>query len=717
VARSRRKAPARRASAPAPKGQGAGGANDDGLPATGRGPPSGEAATRAARLERLGLRRDWDFLLHLPLRYIDETQVTPIAGLVSGAEQQVEGEVMACEVAVRGRRQLLVRLADASGELLLRFFHFYPSTRQQLAVGRRVRAYGVARGGLMGLEMVHPRVHAVRPDEPLPQRLTPIYPTTEGVGQGWLRSRIARALRDVEIAETVPASLLAGTGLRPLDEAIRGLHQPSPGVAAAALAQQQGPWWERIRFDELLAQQISLRTARARRAERSAPALASSGALVSRLHATLPFALTGAQQRVWREIEADLARTVPMQRLLQGDVGSGKTVVAALAAAQAIDAGFQAALMAPTEILAEQHFGRIVQWLAPLGVRVTWLAGKLKAGQKRAVQQAAASGEAQIVIGTHALIQEAVDFASLGLAIVDEQHRFGVAQRLRLRSRTGEAQPQPHLLMLSATPIPRTLAMSYYADLDVSVIDELPPGRQPVVTKLVAAGRRDEVLDRVRAEAARGAQVYWVCPLVNEGEDESTAELTAATRMYEETRALLPELRLGLLHGQLPPAEKTAVMHAFAAGEIDVLVATTVIEVGVDVPRASLMVIEHAQRFGLAQLHQLRGRVGRGADRSFCVLLYDEPLSEAARERLRVLYESTDGFEIARRDLALRGPGEFLGARQSGVPLLRFADLERDADLLGRAREVALQMLARHPQQAAAHVQRWLGGRAEYLVA
>ncbi len=678
---------------------------------------SADRSTPTKRLERLGLKRDWDFLLHLPLRYIDETQVTPIAQLVPGAEQQAEGEVMACEVAIRGRRQLLVRLADASGELLLRFFHFYPSTRQQLAVGRRVRVYGPVRGGLMGLEIVHPRVHAVRAEEQLPQRLTPIYPTTEGVAQAWLRSRIARALRDVEITETVPAELLAGTGLPSLAEAIPGLHQPPHGVDAAALAQQQGPWWERIRFDELLAQQISLRTARARRAERSAPPLASGGDLVQRLHAVLPFRLTGAQQRVWREIEADLARGVPMQRLIQGDVGSGKTVVAALAAAQAIDAGHQAALMAPTEILAEQHFGRIAQWLAPLGVQVAWLAGKLRASEKRAAQQAAASGAANLVIGTHALIQDAVQFANLGLAIVDEQHRFGVAQRLRLRSRTGEAARTPHLLMLSATPIPRTLAMSYYADLDVSVIDELPPGRQPVVTKLVSAGRRDEVLDRVRAEAARGAQVYWVCPLVNEGEDESTAELTAATRMYEETRALLPALRFGLLHGQLPPAEKTAVMRAFAAGQIDVLVATTVIEVGVDVPRASLMVIEHAQRFGLAQLHQLRGRIGRGSEKSFCVLLYDEPLSEAARERLKIVYESTDGFEIARRDLQLRGPGEFLGARQSGVPLLRFADLERDVELLERAREVALQMLACHPEQAAAHVQRWLGARAEYLVA
>ncbi len=681
------------------------------------GSPPTDRGSRSSRLARLGLKRDWDFLLHLPLRYIDETQVTPIARLLPGVEQQVEGEVIASEIAVRGRRQLLVRLADASGELLLRFFHFYPSTRQQLAVGRRVRVFGPVRGGLMGAEIVHPRVHAVRADAPLPVQLTPIYPATEGVNQAWLRSRIDRALRDVEITETVPAELLQPLGLPSLRDALLGLHRPPQGADAARLAERRGPLWDRLKFDELLAQQISLRTARARRAEREAPRLGAAGPLPARLLAALPFSLTGAQRRVWREIEADLERAVPMQRLIQGDVGSGKTVVAALAAAQTIDAGFQAALMAPTEILAEQHFGRIAQWLAPLGVQVVWLAGKLKAGEKRAAQQAVASGAAQLVIGTHALIQDAVEFANLGLAIVDEQHRFGVAQRLRLRAQPAAGSRTPHLLMLSATPIPRTLAMSYYADLDVSVIDEMPPGRQPVVTKLVAAGRRDEVLDRVRADAARGAQVYWVCPLVEEGEDESTAELTAATRMYEDTRALLPELRLGLLHGQLPPAEKTAVMRAFAAGEIDVLVATTVIEVGVDVPNASLMVIEHAQRFGLAQLHQLRGRIGRGVEKSFCVLLYDEPLSEAARERLRIVYESTDGFEVARRDLQLRGPGEFLGARQSGVPLLRFADLERDVELLERARDVALRMLAQNPAQAAAHVQRWLGERAEYLVA
>ncbi len=669
-----------------------------------------------APLARLGLKRDWDFLLHLPLRWVDETRLVPIGQLRPDEEQQAEGVVVACEVAVRGRRQLLARIVDGSGELLLRFFHFYPSTRQQLAVGRRVRVFGAVRGGLMGLEMVHPRVRPVREGEPLPQRLTPVYPTTAGVSQAMLRARIERALRGVEITETVPAELLQGRGLPPLREAILALHHPPPHADVGHLAQRQGPPWARVKFEELLAQQISLRTARARRAEHRAPRLAAGGRLAARLLGALPFTLTAAQQRVWREIAADLARVVPMQRLIQGDVGSGKTVVAALAAAQAIGTGYQAALMAPTELLAEQHFGRIAHWLRPLGVEVAWLAGKLPSGAKRAAREAVAAGRAQLVVGTHALIQERVQFAKLGLAIVDEQHRFGVAQRLRLRAQPA-AGDTPHLLMLSATPIPRTLAMSYYADLDVSGIDELPPGRQPVVTKLVAAARRDEVLATVRAEAARGAQVYWVCPLVEDGEDESTAELTAATRMYEQTRRLLPQLRLGLLHGQLPAAEKAAVMQAFARGGIDVLVATTVIEVGVDVPRATLMVVEHAQRLGLAQLHQLRGRVGRGAGKSYCVLLYDEPLSEAARERLRILYETTDGFEIARRDLQLRGPGEFLGARQSGVPMLRFADLEQDAELLELARDVALRMLAEHPAQASAHVQRWLGERADYLVA
>jgi ATP-dependent DNA helicase RecG len=679
--------------------------------------PAAGRDTLAARLAKLGLVHDWDFVLHLPLRYVDETRVTPIAELRVGDELQVEGEIVGCETTQRGRRQLVARLRDDSGELLLRFLHYYPSTLKQLAVGTRLRALGLVRGGLLGLEMVHPRLRAAGDDAPLPQRLTPVYPSTEGLSQALLRKRIDQGLREVAITETVPAALLAPLALPSLHDALHSLHRPAADASLAELSDHHGPHWTRVKFDELLAQQISLRTARAQRATRRAPALPPTGELSARLLAALPFKLTGAQRRVWHEIEADLALHTPMHRLVQGDVGSGKTVVAALAAARAIENGHQAALMAPTEILAEQHFRRIADWLAPLGVTVAWLAGATRAADKRAAQQAAADGSAQLVVGTHALIQEKVSFAQLGLAIVDEQHRFGVAQRLRLReSAAGSvAGPVPHLLMLSATPIPRTLAMSYLADLDVSVIDELPPGRRPITTKLVSTRRRDEVLGHLRAEVALGAQCYWVCPLVEEGEDETTAELTAATEMFERTRALLPELRVGLLHGQMRAADKAEVMARFAAGTIDVLVATTVIEVGVDVANARLMVIEHAQRFGLAQLHQLRGRVGRGGAASYCVLLYDEPLSPVARERLRVLHESQDGFEIARRDLQLRGPGEFLGRRQSGVPMLRFADIEQDTDLVEPARELALRMLAEFPREAAAHVQRWLGGRADFL--
>jgi ATP-dependent DNA helicase RecG len=657
--------------------------------------------------------------LHLPLRYEDETRITPIAQLAPGADAQVEGEIAEVQVVGRGRRQLIARLRDASGELLLRFLHFYPSQLKQLAVGRRVRAFGAVRGGALssdfGLEIVHPRVRPIEAGAPVPSALTPVYPTAAGVAQSWLRARIARALRDVDIDDTLPAALRERLRLAPLREALRYLHAPPPGADLARLADRSHPMWTRVKFDELLAQQLSLRTARLARAQRHAPPLAGTGVLTQALLKALPFALTRAQQRVWRDIEADLAAGVPMQRLVQGDVGSGKTVVAALAAARAIEAGYQTALMAPTEILAEQHFRRIAVWLEPLGVQVEWLAGRLKPADKRAAQARASSGAAQLVVGTHALIQQKVAFARLGLAIVDEQHRFGVAQRLALRGAAADASA-PHLLMLSATPIPRTLAMSYYADLDVSVIDELPPGRRPVVTKLVATRRRDEVLARIRAEVARGRQAYWICPLVDEnGQADARHELTAATQMYERTRALLPELRLGLLHGQLPAPEKAATMQAFAAGAIDVLVATTVVEVGVDVPNATLMVIEHAQRFGLAQLHQLRGRVGRGVEQSYCVLLFDEPLSESARERLKVIFETDDGFEIARRDLVLRGPGELLGARQAGVPLLRFADLERDTALIEMARDAAGELLANAPEAARRHIERWIGRRQALL--
>ena len=664
-----------------------------------------------ARLAAIGLAHDWDFVFHLPLRYEDETAVIAVDDLRDGAEAQIEATVTAAEVVFRGRRQLRVTVQDASGTLVLRFLHFYPSQLKQMAVGRRIRAFGPVRGGLAGVEMIHPRVRVVQAGEALPTTLTPIYPTTAGVSQSWLRQRIARALKSVELRDLLSDERLAKLRLPPLRQAVERLHHPPPDADAQALAERTDPAWQRLKFDELVAQQIALRFARARRRTQRAPTLAADG-LTARLIAALPFTLTAAQQRVWHEIALDLAREQPMQRLVQGDVGSGKTVVAALAAARAIESGWQAALMAPTELLAEQHFGRIAEWLEPLGVRSAWLVGRLASAAKREAQQQVASGTAQLVIGTHALIQEAVSFERLGLAIVDEQHRFGVAQRLALRN-AGE-QLAPHMLMLSATPIPRTLAMSYLADLDVSVIDELPPGRRPVITKLVSTRRRDEVIDRIRADVAAGRQAYWVCPLI---EASDVVEAAAATETHARIVELLPELRIGLLHGQLAAAEKSGVMQRFGAGEIDVLVATTVIEVGVDVPNATLMVIEHAERFGLAQLHQLRGRIGRGAEQSYCILLFEEPLSEAARERLKVIHETSDGFEVARRDLMMRGPGEFLGARQSGVPLLRFAELERDAGLVEQARETAEALLAQEEEAAREHVRRWYEGRYDFLAA
>jgi ATP-dependent DNA helicase RecG len=666
----------------------------------------------------MGLVRDWDFLLHLPLRYVDETRIVPIDALVVGEQGQVEGEIADVQVAVRRRRQLLVRLRDASGELVLRWIHFYASQQAQLLVGRRVRALGQVRGGLMGVEMMHPRIRVADDAAPLPTRLTPVYPTTEGVPQAWLRKRIAKALQQTAVEDLLPIALRDALGLVDLGAALRQLHEPAPqavpGHEPASIA-AQGPTdprmqaaWQRLQFDELLAQQLALRQARLRRRNDGAPALAGSGALTRALLAALPFSLTPDQFTVWDEIARDMARATPMHRLLQGDVGSGKTVVAALAAARAIESGYQAALMAPTEILADQHFQRIAHLLAPLGVKVTWLSGRMREPARRAARADIDAGVAGLVVGTHALIQEEVRFPRLGLAIVDEQHRFGVGQRMALR----QGAEVPHLLMLSATPIPRSLAMTYLADLDVSIIATLPPGRQPVRTKLISGGRREEVLERIRAEVAAGRQAYWVCPLV---EDNDEIEAMAAVRMVAQTRALLPDLRLGLLHGQMGAAEKKAAMDAFGAHAIDVLVATTVVEVGIDVPNASLMVIEHAQRFGLATLHQLRGRVGRGAVQSTCVLLFDEPLSESARARLRVLYETNDGFEIARCDLRLRGPGEFLGARQWGLPALRFADLEGNAPWLATVQQWADRLLEHDPATAAAIVDRWFPTAAQYL--
>ena len=715
------------------------------------------ASGPARAMHRLGLVRDIDLALHLPLRYEDETRLSRLARLRDGEAALVEGVVQDSRIEARGRRQLLVRLQEDAaedgspgGELTLRFLNFHAGQQRQMACGTRLRVRGELRGGFLGREMVHPVVRAVVAGEPLPASLTPVYPTSAGLPQAYLRKAVASGLHRAVLAEVLPPEAIPA-GLPPLKEALRFLHHPPPGTDLEALHERSHPAWQRLKYDELLAQQISQQQARVERGRLTAPALrvASGGGLYEALLGVLPFALTGAQQRVVEEIASDLAggpagvagpgagdTTRPMHRLLQGDVGAGKTVVAALAAAVAIDAGWQCALMAPTEILAEQHFRKLVDWLLPLlearGRTVAWLTGSRKGKARTQMVERVASGEAALVVGTHAVIQDDVHYARLGLAIVDEQHRFGVHQRLALRRKLAGGL-EPHLLMMSATPIPRTLAMSYYADLDVSTIDELPPGRTPIVTKVFVDGRREEIVARIRDEAAGGRQAYWVCPLIEEAEEPPEARLPKepppaahareqpALRNVIETHAMLeaalPGLAVGLVHGRLKAADKAAVMARFSSGELAVLVATTVIEVGVDVPNASLMVIEHAERFGLSQLHQLRGRVGRGAQASACVLLYSPPLSDAGKQRLKAMVETTDGFEIARRDLAIRGPGEFMGERQSGDAMLRFADLQQDDALLRLARQAAPALLRDHPQAAARHVSRWLGTKAELLKA
>jgi ATP-dependent DNA helicase RecG len=691
------------------------------VPAPTAAPGTGPSAVQRA-LRKLGLVRDIDFALYLPMRYEDETRIVRLADTREGDMAQVEAVVTDSEVVFRPRRQLIVTIDDGSDTCQLRFFNFYPSQQKQLAAGARVRVRGEVRGGFLGRQMMHPAVKAA--GTALPEALTPVYSTIAGLAQPVLRREVRSGLARAVLDETLPAGA-APHGAWELRRALMFLHYPAPDVAIATLEDHSHPAWQRLKADELLAQQLSQLQARRVRAAQRAPVLdtvAAAGPLHAELLAALPFALTGAQQRVDAEIARDLAREVPMHRLLQGDVGSGKTVVAALAAARCIDAGFQCALMAPTEILAAQHFGKLVSWLDPLlaerGMRVAWLTGSQKKKERDTMMAAVESGEAALVIGTHAVISEKVRFRHLALAVIDEQHRFGVAQRLALRGKAGDAF-EPHLLMMSATPIPRTLAMSYYADLDVSTLDELPPGRTPVVTKLVADARRDEVIDRIRVQLEQGRQVYWVCPLIEESE---AIDLRNATETRDELAEALGEsVSVGLLHSRMPTAEKQAVMESFTSNRLQVLVSTTVIEVGVDVPNASLMVIEHAERFGLSQLHQLRGRVGRGAAASACVLLYSPNeggrVGEAARARLRAMAETSDGFEIARRDLEIRGPGEFLGARQSGAPLLRFADLSTDALLLDWARALAPRMLDRHPELAQQHIDRWLGSKAEYLKA
>ncbi len=678
-----------------------------------RKPKTAIANTLAAKLARLGLRTDADFIVHLPLRYEDETCITRIADAQPGFPTQFEVEVVDSEVTFRPRRQLIARVRDDSGALSLRFLNFYPSQQKALQPGSRLRVFGEIHDAYLGEEIIHPRFHLVGEAEPLPECLTPVYPTTAGLGQTTLRRLIQRALARLieadKLRDTLSPLVRERMQLPDFSAAVRLLHTPPADVSLAELESRQHPAWRRVQFDELLAQQLSLRRAYAARRLRGAPRLTATADLTGALLQSLPFRLTVAQQRTWAEIATDLVQAHPMQRLLQGDVGSGKTIVAALAMLQAVEAGYQAALMAPTEILAEQHYRKLSQWLTPLGLDVTWITGSLKVKEKRMALQKVGAGETALVVGTHALIEDGVEFPRLGLAIVDEQHRFGVRQRLALKDKGQFA----HQLTMSATPIPRTLAMSLYADLDVSVLDELPPGRTPVVTKLVAAGRRDDVLARVRIACLAGGQAYWVCPLIEESE---FLQLKTAEETYAHLVAAMPELRIGLVHGRLKNDEKARVMAAFAANEIQLLVATTVIEVGVDVPNASLMVIEHAERFGLAQLHQLRGRVGRGAAQSACILLYAQPLGQLARARLKIIYENNDGFEIANQDLHLRGPGEFIGARQSGLPLLRYADLE-DSEMVAAARAEAERMLSENPDLVDTHLSRWLGGREELLKA
>ncbi len=658
----------------------------------------------ADKLAKLGLRRDADLVLHLPLRWEDETRLTPIRDLLPGATAQVQATVREANIAYRPRRMLTVTVEDTGGGVLgIRFLNFYPSHVKLFQPGQTFRFIGEVRGGFLGLEMVHPRFAKADDATPLPDQLTPVYPTTAGLGQATLRRCVERALA-APIPDTLPADWLAELGLPDFESSIRLLHRPPLDAAIAELESRRHPAWQRLAFDELLAQQLSLAAARRQRKQQRTRPLPPRAQLTTAFLRSLPFALTRAQTRAWNEISADLGHSHPMRRLLQGDVGSGKTVIAALACLQAIENGMQAAFMAPTEILAEQHYRKLAAPLAALGVKSAWMSGSQRKSERAAAWQAIASGEADLAFGTHALFQENGAFARLGLAIVDEQHRFGVGQRLALIEKGSE----PHQLMMSATPIPRTLAMSFFADLDVSTIDELPPGRTPVVTKLVSAARRDDVLARVRAACREGGQAYWVCPLIEESEK---LQLQTAEDAYATLAAQLPDLRVGLVHGRMKPDAKQAVMAAFQAHEIDLLVATTVIEVGVDVPNAALMIIEHAERMGLAQLHQLRGRVGRGSRESVCVLLYETPLSELARARLKVIFEHTDGFEIARQDLLLRGPGELLGHRQSGLPMLRFADLERDVHLLEAARDLARRCLASHPDIAAAHIERWIGRR------
>jgi ATP-dependent DNA helicase RecG len=675
----------------------------------------GVGAALAERLARLGVTQVQDLLFVLPLRYEDRTQIAPLGTLSAGMRAAVEGEVQLCDVAYRKRRQLIARISDGTGSLTLRFFYFSLAQQQGLARGTRVRCFGEVRRGPLGLEMVHPEYRRLSAGPaPLEETLTPIYPGTEGVPQGRLRGLIALALRELEsraVRDWVPPQILAPLNLPSLKDALAYMHRPPREARLEELAAGSHPAQRRLAFEELLAHHLGLKLTK--HAVQSDPAwsLEDREELAPRFRRALPFQLTAAQQQALQEVDADLRTGRPMLRLLQGDVGCGKTVVAAAAAARTAGSGLQAALMAPTELLAEQHWRNFRDWFHPLGIPVALVSGSQNARQRRSALSSIAAGEVRLIVGTHALFQEGIDFASLALVIVDEQHRFGVQQRLRLQEKGKKLGRFPHQLIMTATPIPRTLAMTAFADLDISVIDELPPGRTSVQTVVVPEQRRDEIVMRIRDACRAGRRAYWVCPMIDESEE-------MRAQAVEETKALLaaalPDVKVGLVHGRMPGAQKDAVMGEFKAGKIQLLVATTVIEVGVDVPEATLMVIENAERMGLAQLHQLRGRVGRGSEASSCVLLYRAPLSQLARARLKVIRETFDGFEIARHDLALRGPGELLGTRQTGLAQLRVADLMRDADLLPRVHAAADLMLRAYPDHIAPLAMRWTGAGERY---
>ena len=666
-----------------------------------------------AKLNRLGISRPEDLLVFFPIRYEDETQIFEIMGAPERESVQIEVTVIQAKVEFRPRRQLVVTVEDCSGRAILRFLHFYPSQQRALEPGSRIRALGELRTGRQRIrEMVHPKCKKIVEHDQLPSTLTPIYATTKGLTQPAIRKAVMRAFEVVAQADTLSSRQLNDLGLPRFSDAVTTLHRPTSDIDQSLLKDRRGPLWARVSFDELLAQQLIMRQNYNKREKYTAPVMQPDSSRTKKFLAMLEFDLTKAQKNAFSEIQADMSNRIPMRRLLQGDVGSGKTVVSALAALQAIEAGYQVALMVPTEILSEQHFKKIEGWLTVLGIKVERLTGSMGKKDRVLIRDNIKSGLAQIVVGTHALFQSEVAFKNLGLVIIDEQHRFGVKQRLALIDKGADRMNQTHQLMMSATPIPRSLAMSFFGDLDVSVIDELPPGRIPITTKLVNNSRRQEVFERVKDTCHLGQQVYWVCPLIEESE---TLQLETALETFKVIQDEFPNLRIGVVHGRMKGHDKSKIMQEFSKGDVHLLVATSVIEVGVDVPNATVMVIENAERMGLSQLHQLRGRIGRGSAASTCILLYSAKLTDTARLRLKIIYENIDGFEVARADLELRGPGEVLGARQSGMPMLRYADLERDTDLLEKAERMASDFLLNQPAQARQHIERWYGSREKLV--